>query len=148
MPSYLNLFKELAKESKNLFRLTGDCLIIEELPKEELKTESGILLASVYNARNADGIEENRPVFVKVLLCGEGFYNEEMESIPLDSKPGDICLVGKHSVKWLTSFGPIISKTDARIGLVKESEIQLRFFGDEGYKKTAEILKNVQKTSS
>lgn len=128
--SYLEAFKNLPTDS---FELIGDCLLVEEIRPEEQKTLGGIVLPTSKEIKQIDGVEANRPTWVRVLLVGAGYYDPKDESIvPLDVAPGDIILVGRLSVKWLSTFGPLVSSGENQIGITRESEIQLRFKGQAG----------------
>lgn len=138
---HLSQFKQLANLSPRPYELTGDYLLVESIPEEELKTDSGIIIASVRtNALNT--ITQDRPHWVRVLACGEGYYsletdddgNEVERTTPLTAQPGDIILVSKLSVKYFSVFGALKGYEPDSIGLTKESEIQLRFKGEEGYR--------------
>lgn len=139
--SYLKAFKQLETLRKDLFTLTGDCLLVEVLREDELqKTKSGIFLAEKKD--QIIGVYADKPKFARVLLVGEGFYNDETkESVPLETKQGDIVLVGNHSLKRFSSFGKLPIDGDIEIALMRDGDIQMRFFSEESYDQTFEILK-------
>lgn len=141
MPSFLPAFLAIQKELEQEFDLIGDYMLIEEMPPEEAKTAGGIHLATSAIDKQIDGLEANRPVFVRVLLVGKGFYDPKSEEIiPVDVAPGAIALVGRMSVKWLSVFGPIISARSQQLGLIRESDIQLHFKNADSQKKVYEML--------
>lgn len=129
--NYLEAFTNTDAVCPGDFELFGDILLVRELPPEEHKTKSGLIIAPMGGMKQLDGIEANRPCFVEVLKVGAGFFSEGTDHVPLDSKPGDIILVGKLSVKWLSTLGPITSTPENNLGLVREDEIQARFRGQE-----------------
>lgn len=140
--SYLSAFQQLKEKCVDNYALVGDNLLVEELPKEEYKSSGGIVIASSINSRQLDSIEDNRPMLVRVLLIGNGYYDDEGKEVNLDTKPGDIILIGKLGVKWLSSIaGVFIQKESTRVGLTRESEIQMRFIGQEGFDKFTSTLK-------
>lgn len=135
-------FTEADKDLPGSFELMGDILLVREIPPKEHKTKSGLILATTGN-KQVDGIEANRPCWVEVLKLGAGYFDENEDdgsAIPLDSKPGDIILVGKLSVKWLSTLGDITSTPENNLGLVREGEIQGRFRGQEVHDKYFEVL--------
>lgn len=138
--NYLESFGKLNDERKGLFTLTGNCLLVEELPDEEFKTDSGIIIAG--NQRQVTGIQADKPTFVRILLVGEGYFDEDTkETIPCDSKQGDIVLIGAHGVRWFSVFGKFMNYGSGnRIGICRETEIQMHFQGQEGFDKTFNIL--------
>lgn len=141
--NYLNAFKRLQEEGKECFQIIGDYILVEELenPDDEVKTTSGLYVAG--SNKNTDGFEQNKPTLVRVLAVGEGYYDSEGTTVPIDAKSGDIILVGTLSVKWLSTFGPIVSiGKGSRIGITRESEIQLRFKGQHGFDEVSRILGN------
>lgn len=138
MSKYLDAFKVAVADAGDSFQLIGDCLLVEILPEAEMKTTSGILI-SQGSDRQINGFSADRPCFVRVLAVGAGYYDDgkmdegEPKSIPLDSAPGDILLVGKTSVKYLSTFGNILSYGKNQIGLCRDSDVQIRFKGQEGH---------------
>ena len=135
---YINRFTN-AGEMKESVELIGDCLLVEKIKDEELTTKSGLIIAT--SSRQIGTFAENKPVWVRVLMVGEGYYDSETDtSIPLNAKPGDIALVGQVSTKWFSVFGELKNYEPETIGLTRESEIQLRFKGEDGFKTTFERL--------
>lgn len=104
--------------------IAGNLLLVERLVKEEIKTKSGLVIADA-SGTYANTIDKSAPVLVKVLAVGEGFYTETGD-IPLDTNEDDVLLVGPHAVQWFSSF-PGLGLTEEKIGLVKETEIQISF---------------------
>jgi co-chaperonin GroES (HSP10) len=138
---YLEAFQKLRAEGASLYQLVGGVILVEEAAKPEVTTKSGIILAE--STRNHDGFGQNRPTLIHILDVGEGYYDDETgEAIPVDLQPGDICLTGVQSCKWLSHFGPIVSTEGARIGLALESEIQLRFRGPDAYAAACKLLES------
>jgi hypothetical protein len=141
-------FKHLQEKCGDCFELVGDYLLVEEIPREEVKSPSGLIVsAPMDKISRVDGMEANRPIFVRVLLVGNGYYDtveeagEKIEkTIPLDVKVDDILLVGRLSVKWLSYFGPLVSSSKNNLGILREGEKQLRFFGDEAYQRVYDTL--------
>lgn len=135
MPSkYREAFEHAAETCKDDFEIIGDGLLVEEIPKEEIKSKGGIFMPTNTKIDSIDGLEANRPCFVRVLAVGEGYFNDKTDgTVPLNCRPGDIILVPKLSVKWLSVFGNLVSTGGAQIGLVSETSMQLRFPGDAAY---------------
>jgi co-chaperonin GroES (HSP10) len=139
---YLKAFQTVSESGKGTYQLIGDCILVEVIKEDEFKTKSGLILSSG-NARQVNGIEANKPTWVRILLTGEGYYNDKdgtMEEVPLDSKPGDIALVSANSIKYFSVFGPIVAVGQTQLGLIRESDIQMRFPGDVGFNKFFEIV--------
>lgn len=129
---YLPAFLEANPDLAGL--LTGDLLLVEAIPQEEVKTTSGIIIAS--DSRQVNTVKANLPHFVRVLAVGPGYYSEAEpnESVPLDTSPGAIIMVGDNSVKWWSHL-PIAGYKPYEIGLTRESEVQLTFKTDEDFRR-------------
>lgn len=128
----------------NHYTLLGDMLLVERAEPEEVKTKSGIIMATDTSdaRRMRDGVFDNMPVFVRVIDVGSGYYDDETkEEINLEVRPGDIILVGRQSVRWLGML-EVEGYEPLSLGLTREAEIQLRFHGDEGYKAFMKALGN------
>jgi co-chaperonin GroES (HSP10) len=131
------------------FELMGDILLVREIPQKEEKTKGGLYIPKT-DLRTVDGFEANRPCWVEVLKVGSGYYEPgaggptpdsfEDRYVPLDSKPGDIILVGKLAVKWVSTLGTITSTPENNLGFVRETEIQARFRGRQVHDMYFEVL--------
>jgi len=146
MSKYLERFKAMAETNSDSYELIGDCILVERLPKEEQKIGS-LYMPSTLNAKNT--YELDKPNFVTVLAVGKGYYDEATkEEHPLSVKPGDVILVSPLSVKWFSAFLGMADYASDTIGITRDSEIQLRFFGSDALAKVTETLSRfVQKPS-
>lgn len=141
---YLDQFKAMSEEAKDAYELYGDCLLVEKLKEPERKIGS-IILATA-NGRT-DTFGQDRPHFVRVLAIGKGFYDDKTgEDVALSVIPGDIILVGPMAVKYFSMFGDLGAYEPDSIGITRESEIQLRFKGEEGYGQVFGTLNKHAKT--
>lgn len=129
MSKYLTAFRDSNKDN---FQLIGDCLLVEVLKEDEFKTKSGLIIADS-TGKQINGLSADKPTFVRVLLVGEGYYSEDDGDVKLDSQPGDIVLVGTTSIKRFSVFGPIVNYGDTSLGLIRESDVQMRFNGQDGF---------------
>lgn len=141
---YLQAFLRLGSEAKDGFELVGDNILVEHIFEGNVKRSSGLELptSSTNNDNWKNAVSQDKPVWVRVLYVGKGYYDDETgETVPLNCHPGDICLVGRQSTKWFTVFGDVLDYELNSIGLTRESEIQARFVaGDENYAKVFSIL--------
>jgi co-chaperonin GroES (HSP10) len=144
LPSrYLESFKLAKDKASDDYQLYGDTLLVERVPEEEVKTSSGIVLAT--SIKNQVGtIAENKPFFVHVLAVGPGYYDADGKDVPVSVVPGDIILVGVNSVKWFSHL-EIPNYESFSIGLTREAEIQLKFKGLESYRRFFEAINSVPK---
>jgi hypothetical protein len=153
---YLSAFQAIEKEAPDSFELIGDFLLVEEIKDEEftksIKADDGsikkLILTEDTSRRQVNSISSDKPTFVRVLLAGKGYYNDETkEDVPLSVQPGDIILVGGTAIRWFSVFGKLMNYGDTRIGLAQESSIQKRFKGQEGFDKFFDTLNRCLETS-
>jgi len=138
--SYLKAFEVINEKAKDAFQLYGDALLVEEIPAEEVKRASGLYVPVGKTVTNVNGIESNRATFCRVLAVGEGYFDDEGKEVPLNVTVGDIILVGRLSVNWFSVFGNVVATSGCQIGYTRESEIKVRFRGQEGYDAMFSIL--------
>lgn len=135
---YLDRFKGLSFEGTKTHVLVGNTILVEKLKEPERKIGSFIMPTDI---KQRGSFEQDIAVFVRVLAVGEGYYDDvTKEDLPLDVQVGDIILVGQLSVKYFSFFGELQNYEPDTIGITRESEIQLRFRGEEGYKEAFRIL--------
>jgi co-chaperonin GroES (HSP10) len=134
-----SVYKEAMDAAREFMpKMIGNILLVEKPDAEELKSEGGIFLASA--GRQVNSTEANLPAFVHVLAVGPGYYDDTtLADVPLDTKPGDVILVGSLAVKWFSRLGAMKEKQFS-IGVCLESDVQLRFGGYEQYKKWTEAF--------
>jgi co-chaperonin GroES (HSP10) len=129
------IFSSLAEA--NLYELRGDCMIVEELPTEEVTTKGGLIVASARNSYEQH--KADKPMFVRVLQIGNGWTDEDGRGHEVDFKPGQILLVGPlATVRFFADILGVVSNVaDMRIGVmqgVKENAFMI-FDNEEVYKK-------------
>lgn len=111
---YLPFFQENQKRIRELAKLSGDTLLVERIQFPELRTKSGIIITDSRKIQTT-GLTCEIPLFYRVLLVGEGYYDDETKADePLDIEPGHIIHTGAVSVKLWSSF-PLLQTTDADI---------------------------------
>jgi co-chaperonin GroES (HSP10) len=137
---YLEAFKALQSQCPDASVTVGDVIWVEELKEEEIKTASGIII-SEGERKQLGSVAADAPMLVHVLAVGKGYYDDEGEDVPVEVQPGDIALVGKLSVNWVSTFGGIITKNGPQLGFTRESEIKHYWKGQEGYAKYFEVLR-------
>lgn len=133
---YVDRVQAAVTACKDDFLLTGSFLLVEKVPQDEVKTKSGLILAT--NVHQQGSIGANLPCFVHVLAVGAG-YDDDGTVIPLDTQPSDILLVGQYSVKWLPVY-PVDNYEPFSIGVTSEAETQMRFRGYAAYQRFASAL--------
>lgn len=132
---YLPFFKEHGPSLKESMKLTGDILLVERMKFPESKTASGIILASsISHANTVNGIGADKPGFYRVLHIGEG-YTDNGADVPLEVEPGDVVLLGAVSVKLFSLFPLLEAYEPDSIGIARETDIQIRFHGEDKFLK-------------
>lgn len=99
----------------------------------EARTAGGLYIPTTKGAQLGT-LTADRPDFFRVLLTGAGYYDDTTGAdVPLDVTQGDIILTGTVSVKLFSSF-PLLEKYRAdSIGITRESDIQMRFKGEDAF---------------
>lgn len=147
--SYLHAFRQV--ETSSELQLIGDLLLVEVIKDEEfskkVKTDDGrearIFFGTDSNQRKDFSFTADKPTFIRILATGEGYYDDEdpeKQQIPLESKPGQICLIASGSVKPFSVFGKLINYGEVQLGLARESDIQARFENEESFGRYFERL--------
>lgn len=136
---YLSKFTRLQKEGADLFRLNGNRLLIEVLPKEELKKGS-IVIATSIKGHKTD-TTENMATLAVVLLVGAGYYDDESgEDLPIDLKPGNVVLLSNYAMKYYSQFPGLADYTENEIALTRDEEVHMVFPDLEAYQKIKGLL--------
>jgi co-chaperonin GroES (HSP10) len=112
------------------FVIPGALLLVEKIPKREIKSKGGIIIADT-SKKQTTSVYGDLPQEVIVVAVGAGFENEGQD-VPLDTKVGDILIVGDHAVKWLGGF-PVDGYEPNTLGICSEENTQARFRGVEQY---------------
>jgi co-chaperonin GroES (HSP10) len=139
-PKYLKAVQAAVQACGDKFVLAGSMLLVERIDTE-IKTKSGLVIAAGSD-KQINSLSGNMPVYVHVLAVGAGYINDDGTEESLDTRPGDILLVGQHSVKWLPVF-PIDGYESFVVGVTSEAETQMRFRGIEEYRRFAAALNQV-----
>lgn len=131
---YLERFKALNSKNKP-YTLKNNLLMVERLQDPEVKTKSGIIVNPVGSGKTTiHNVLSEKPHFCIVLDVGEGYTDAEGQLIPnsMSVKVGDIVLLPSISIKYFSLFGTMKNYSADEIGLVKETEIEMHFKGEEG----------------
>jgi co-chaperonin GroES (HSP10) len=137
---YLAQFQRLVEKGSDTFTLNGDRILVEVLPKEELKIGS-IIMAPNKDHRNQT--EESRACLVLVLLIGEGYVDDDGKDIPLMYKPGEILLVPEPSIRFFSQFPGLPNYTSNAIGLMREGDAHMSWDNFEQYELYKKALNDV-----
>lgn len=129
---YLRYFQENAGKLRTLAQLTGDLLIVERIQFPEKKTAGGIYVPVAQNQLSA--ITNNMPCFFRVLLVGQGYYDDETgEDVLLEVNQGDIIQLPGASANIFSSFPMLQNADNNTIGVARAADIQWRFHGEASF---------------
>ncbi len=136
---YLERFKKLEGVTKDVFTLEGDRMLVEIMPKEELKSAGGLIIASDATRYRTD-TTANRPLIVVVLTTGPGDYDPDSgEYNEVEYKPGNVLFISDMSIKYLSDF-PGIGATGQKLGIVRPTETHISWPSFEAYEKFRNTL--------
>jgi len=134
---YLERFKKLTKEQ---LPLRGSRLIVEVLPKEEIKTKGGLIVHADVNSVKTT-TDQNRPTLAVVLATGSGYYDDETgDDVAMDVPVGAVCLISQMGLKYYSHFPGISEYTGETIALTRESEIHMYWPNLEAYQAYKDAL--------
>ncbi len=130
---FIEQFKRLAAVYPKLYKLRGATLLVEVLPKDDLKTSGGIIIGQVNNQRaNA---EEFRRGLGLVLLQGDGYEDgSEMEI-----KEGMVIML-PYQPMYLSEFPGLQDYTKNSLALVNEGDVLFYYNSMEDYHKSRRVL--------
>lgn len=132
--TYLPLFLEgFSPEIKEGFTLNGASILIQRIPKEEIK-KGGIIIQADDKIFGA-GIGADLPTWVQVLMVGEGYYDDETEEdVVLEVSIGDVLLIPENSIKWISVLGPLVPTRGEEMGIAAfSSSMNFHFKGVAGF---------------
>jgi co-chaperonin GroES (HSP10) len=122
MTKYLEQFKKL-EGSK--YKLAGGRMLVEVLPKKEMKTTGGLIMAAPLNHKGT--ADTQRAVVGVVLMTGEGYVDDDGVDVPMETKVGSVVVLNEFGLKYYSEFPGIATYTESKLALTAESEIQMKF---------------------
>ncbi len=141
--SFESEFKKL-REMPEAFVLRGSTIIVEVLPPEEIKTNSGLIVASAHGHAKGNSVDAHRIEIGKVLMTGPGYWVEGTDEDlverditgryePLEVQPGAIVLLAKYSTDYLSHFPGISRPTGNKLAMIKMDSILAYYPSQEAY---------------
>jgi co-chaperonin GroES (HSP10) len=132
--SFQKEFGILRELGEKVFKLRGSTMIVELIPDQELKTKGGIIIATDSDQRKGNSVEHHKLAVGRVLMTGEGYWNEEMESYePLEVNIGAVVVLPQFSTQFISMFPAITRPTGNKICLVKYDQILAYYPTEEAY---------------
>lgn len=118
---YLARFQKFTQEE---LPLRGNRLLVEVLPKEEIKSAGGLIIhTSAHDHKTAT--EENRPKLAIVLACGTGYVEEDGTEVEMDIQPGAVVLLSPMGLRYYSHFPGIPEFTGETIAMTRDSEVHI-----------------------
>lgn len=142
---FLPFFKDNLSSIRESSQLIGDMMIVERIKFPEKKVGSLFIADSKHI--QSTGLTSEVPEFYRVLLAGEGYYDDETgKDVPLEVEQGDIVHASSVSVRVWSSF-PFLEVTEADIlGKMRFSDVQWKFKSEEAFLKFLNQFNNTVKT--
>lgn len=116
---HLEKFKNVTWE---LLPIRGDRILVEILPKEEMKTKSGLHIASSLSDLKSKA-EMHRARLCIVLHKGNGYVDEEGETVDIDVERGAVVMVAQASLDIYSDMPGISQYTEETLGMIRENAI-------------------------
>lgn len=136
---YLEQFKRL-ENNKELYRLNGGRVLIEVLPRPEVKSSGGIVLAAPTNFAKGATFETQTGTVGIVLLTGEGYVDSDGTPYDIDLKPGNVVMVNDFGIKTLSIFPGLEQYTAQSLAVIDETTVQMTWPSIEAFDKYAALL--------
>lgn len=126
---YLNRFKRVDRTD---FPLRGNRILVEVLPKEELKSAGGLIMNSV-SSDHRTSTNENRADLAIVLACGDGYIDDDGTEVPMDLQPGNVILVSRMGLRLYSDFPGLQEYTKETIALSRDTEVHCAWPSIDAY---------------
>lgn len=136
---YLKQFQAAAGH----IRLRGNRLLVEVLPKEEIKSAGGLIMAAPITDHRST-LEQNRATLAIVLAVGEGYYDDDTsEDVPMDVTPGNVILINAYGLRSYSEFPALRDYKQDGIAMIRDSDVNAVWKDVEAFKLYAEKLNDV-----
>jgi len=131
---FLPFFQSNIETLKATSQLIGDILIVERIRFPEKKV--GSLFIADSRHIQSTGLTSETPEFYRVLLAGEGYFDEEGGAdVPLEVTQGDIVHASSVSVRVWSSFpGLEVAEADI-LGKMRYGDVQWKWNGEDAFLK-------------
>ncbi len=132
--NYAAKFANLAATEPKLYTLRGATLLVEVLPKEDITTESGIIISSGNNQR-ANATEFQRGIGL-VLLQGDGYS----DGTPMDINVGMVVIM-PYNPMYLSQWPGLKGYTQNSLALISEGDVLFAYKSYEDCIKAKEVFR-------
>lgn len=132
-----------ALRATNTFTLRGTSLLVEIIPPEELKTKSGLILATHSDQKGGNSLNAHKIEYGKVLVVGQGTWDDEKrEYVPLDVKEGHIVVLPQYSYQLMSTFPALTRPLSNKVAMVASSSILGFFDSEDGFNRAKNAMNN------
>ncbi len=130
------------------FVLRGSTLIVEIQEPEEIKTKSGLIVASHADHKKGGSIDAHRVEIGKVLMAGQGYWNDGTRDKngydptgqyidrgyeKLECQPGAIVILPQFSIQPMSHFPGIPRPTGNKLAMIKMDQVLAYYPSQEAY---------------
>jgi co-chaperonin GroES (HSP10) len=129
---YLRALAKAREQHKEKFEITGDTCLVAVIPQDDLAPKTAIIMSSG-GVRQTNSLEAKRPVLVRVIEVGPGFYDDEGKSVGPGVEPGDILLVGSNSVQEISQYGKLQNYGRVVLGICGAGERMFSWKGEQAF---------------
>ena len=146
--SFSDDFAKLRSMGEQTFVLRGSSLIVEILPREEMKTAGGLVIATDTKHVGGQSVTAHAVEVGKVLMAGQGYWSgngpfvfDEEEGVagptgqyePLECQPGAIVLLPQYSIQLMSHFPGIQRPTGNKLAMIKMDQILAYYPTQQAY---------------
>lgn len=121
--------KAFNSDTRALFVLPGNKMLVERLEEEEVKTSGGLIIGTP--ARANSELKSHRPLVAVVVAVGEGYTDSSSDDpnakLPLDVEPGSVVVLNPMGVEFFSTIPGFNVSTEMRLGITSESDVRMRF---------------------
>lgn len=117
---YLEHFKK-ANKSKAKYTMRGNRVLVEILPKEEIKSEGGIIIQS--SDRQVGAMDEHRSELAVVLDVGDGYVDDDGQRVECKVKPGYVVIMPEMGMQYKATWPGINGAIPTFLALVPDSSL-------------------------
>lgn len=165
MESFQRDFEILRELGPSTFVLRGAALLVELLPREEIKTAGGLIIATPKDHIKGGSVTAHEVEVGRVLMSGQGYWDDNLTTVvdpepaedpehtdvygsfkaggyePLEVQPGAIVVLPQYSITLMSHFPAIQRPTENKIAMVKMDQVLMYFTSIEAYETAKAKLK-------
>lgn len=130
-----------ALRESGTFTLRGTQIIVEITPMEEMKTKSGLIIATNSDHRGGNSVNAHKLEYGTVLIVGQGTWDDDKrEYVPLDVKPGQVVILPQFSHQPISTWPTLQRPLANKISLVSANSILGFFNSPDDFAKAQAVM--------